>query len=209
MEQLRLEAERKEKKKLRDAERKARLKAEGKLLTAKQKQDKARAEAMLEALRAQGVQLPEVGEKLPARLGTRVRPNKKKDQQQQNQLQEDAIENVVVSEKSDETIIEQSEQESQESKVEVVEKIKEAWDASSSEDESEEINKSSPESKQKSDDEDDEDNNDSNDSGTNDEDDDEDDNDEDSASESEDEHKTDAEVKREKAWERILVRNFL
>lgn len=74
---LRLEQERKEKKKQKEKERKERLKAEGKLLTAKQKADRARAQALIDSLKAQGVALPDVGERKP-RLGTRVRPNKQK-----------------------------------------------------------------------------------------------------------------------------------
>lgn len=65
LEQLRLEQERKERKKLKEKQRKERLKAEGKFLTTKQKQDRARAQAMLEALKAQGLELPDVGEKKP------------------------------------------------------------------------------------------------------------------------------------------------
>lgn len=65
LEQLRLEQERKEKKKLKEKQRKERLKAEGKFLTTKQKQDRARAQAMIEALKAQGFDLPDVGEKKP------------------------------------------------------------------------------------------------------------------------------------------------
>lgn len=65
LEQLRLEQERKEKKKLKEKQRKERLKAEGKFLTTKQKQDRARAQAMIEALKAQGLELPDVGEKKP------------------------------------------------------------------------------------------------------------------------------------------------
>uniref|UniRef100_A0A8C1Z5Q4 Eukaryotic translation initiation factor 5B n=1 Tax=Cyprinus carpio TaxID=7962 RepID=A0A8C1Z5Q4_CYPCA len=57
-EQERLEAERKEKKKQKDKERKERLKKEGKLLTKAQKEARARAEATLRALQAQGVEVP-------------------------------------------------------------------------------------------------------------------------------------------------------
>ncbi|XP_036671033.3 eukaryotic translation initiation factor 5B [Drosophila suzukii] len=78
LEAVRLEAERKEKKKQREAERKARLKAEGKLLTKKQKEDRARAQALLDSLKAQGLEVPDPTEKRPVRLGTRIRPNKKK-----------------------------------------------------------------------------------------------------------------------------------
>ncbi|KAI4871985.1 hypothetical protein NFI96_034512, partial [Prochilodus magdalenae] len=58
LEQERLEAERKEKKKQKDKERKERLKKEGKLLTKAQKEARARAEATLRALQAQGVEVP-------------------------------------------------------------------------------------------------------------------------------------------------------
>uniref|UniRef100_A0A8C1TWW0 Eukaryotic translation initiation factor 5B n=1 Tax=Cyprinus carpio TaxID=7962 RepID=A0A8C1TWW0_CYPCA len=57
-EQERLEAERKEKKKQKDKERKERLKKEGKLLTKAQKEARARAEATLRVLQAQGVEVP-------------------------------------------------------------------------------------------------------------------------------------------------------
>lgn len=84
LEEARLEAdrkeqERKEKKKQKEKERKERLKAEGKLLTPKQKADRARAQAMLESL---GVASIPAGEK-KVRPGTRIRPNKKSQQQQQ------------------------------------------------------------------------------------------------------------------------------
>merc|ERR1712013_127214 len=71
------EEERKAAKKEREKQKKAELKAAGKLLTPAQKQAKQRAEAMLEAMRAQGVDVPAIGEKRP-RPGTRKRPNKNK-----------------------------------------------------------------------------------------------------------------------------------
>ncbi|XP_054479635.1 eukaryotic translation initiation factor 5B [Anoplopoma fimbria] len=58
LEQERLDQERKEKKKQKEKERKERLKKEGKLLTKAQKEARARAEATLELLRAQGVEVP-------------------------------------------------------------------------------------------------------------------------------------------------------
>uniref|UniRef100_A0AAY4DFU3 Eukaryotic translation initiation factor 5B n=1 Tax=Denticeps clupeoides TaxID=299321 RepID=A0AAY4DFU3_9TELE len=58
LEQERLELERKEKKKQKDKERKERLKKEGKLLTKTQKEARARAEATLKLLQAQGVEVP-------------------------------------------------------------------------------------------------------------------------------------------------------
>ncbi|XP_069377636.1 eukaryotic translation initiation factor 5B [Paralichthys olivaceus] len=57
-EQERLELERKEKKKQKEKERKERLKKEGKLLTKAQKDARARAEATLKLLQAQGVEVP-------------------------------------------------------------------------------------------------------------------------------------------------------
>ncbi|MBN3318460.1 IF2P factor, partial [Atractosteus spatula] len=58
LEQERLEQERKEKKKQKEKERKERLKKEGKLLTKAQREARARAEATLRALQAQGVEVP-------------------------------------------------------------------------------------------------------------------------------------------------------
>lgn len=46
-----MEQEKKEKKKQKEKERKERLKAEGKLLTAKQKADRARAQALIDSLK--------------------------------------------------------------------------------------------------------------------------------------------------------------
>ncbi|KAM8872974.1 eukaryotic translation initiation factor 5B [Synchiropus picturatus] len=58
LEQERLEKERKEKRKQKEKERKERLKKEGKLLTKAQREARARAEATLKALQAQGVEVP-------------------------------------------------------------------------------------------------------------------------------------------------------
>uniref|UniRef100_T1GT41 Tr-type G domain-containing protein n=1 Tax=Megaselia scalaris TaxID=36166 RepID=T1GT41_MEGSC len=118
LEAIRLEKERKEKKKQKEAEKKARLKAEGKLLTKKQKEDRARAQNMLEALKAQGLDIPDPVEKRP-RPGTRIRNNKKK----------------VGTQKSEEEVKQDSQEEvSKESTPSVDEKkkeeeIKDSWDA--------------------------------------------------------------------------------
>ena len=55
LEEARKEQERKEREKQKKKERLARQKAEGKLLNAKQKQNQARSQAMIEALKAQGI----------------------------------------------------------------------------------------------------------------------------------------------------------
>jgi uncharacterized protein YdaU (DUF1376 family) len=54
-EKEKLEKEKKELKKQREREKKEQLRKEGKLLTAKQRADKARAEQMLASMRAQGI----------------------------------------------------------------------------------------------------------------------------------------------------------
>lgn len=123
-----MEAERKEKKRQKEQDRKQRLKAEGKLLTAKQKLEKSRAEAMLESLRAQGVELPEVGAKRP-RPGTRIRPNKKN--QQQN-----STESAPETPTSEGAPAEP--QPAEEKPVDPESLIKDSWDASSDEEESKE-----------------------------------------------------------------------
>merc|ERR1740129_2201371 len=76
-EKERLEKEKKELKKQREREKKEQLRKEGKLLTAKQRADKARAEQMLASMRAQGIDVPEAGVKKGPRPGTRIR-NKNK-----------------------------------------------------------------------------------------------------------------------------------
>ncbi|XP_061642838.1 eukaryotic translation initiation factor 5B isoform X2 [Phyllopteryx taeniolatus] len=58
LEQERLDQERKEKKKQKEKERKERLKKEGKLMTKSQREARARAEATLKLLQAQGVEVP-------------------------------------------------------------------------------------------------------------------------------------------------------
>ncbi|KAH8397393.1 hypothetical protein KR222_002013 [Zaprionus bogoriensis] len=129
LEALRIEAERKEKKKQKEAERKARLKAEGKLLTKKQKEDRARAQALLESLKAQGLELPDPNDRRAPRPGTRIRPNKKKGPKEEPTEEEakaakEAAEAAAAAAAADQT-----------PKEEVV---KESWDATDSEAEPEE-----------------------------------------------------------------------
>ncbi|EDV96178.1 GH15356 [Drosophila grimshawi] len=129
LEAVRIEAERKEKKKQKEAERKARLKAEGKLLTKKQKEDRARAQALLESLKAQGLEIPDPNERRSTRPGTRIRPNKKKvpkdganeeEPKDEAQLAADAAAAAAAAEETAKEI------------------IKESWDATDSEAEPEE-----------------------------------------------------------------------
>nr|XP_034187064.1 eukaryotic translation initiation factor 5B [Osmia lignaria] len=134
LEQVRLEQERKEKKKLKEKQRKERLKAEGKLLTTKQKQDRARAQAMINALKAQGLELPDVGEKKP-RAGTRIRPNKMKQQVSIDEKDDEKTEEGITdTDRVEVEIVDQQSKESEEKKDDV----KDSWDAESSDDEQEE-----------------------------------------------------------------------
>lgn len=127
-EQLRLEQEKKERKKQKEKERKERLKAEGKLLTAKQKQDRMRAQAMLEALKAQGVEIPEVGVEKRVRPGTRIRPKKKDESTKDEEVKEDS------------PTLEEGKEEPQKPEEKTKEDVvKDSWDASDSEDDFEKV----------------------------------------------------------------------
>ncbi|CAF4895553.1 unnamed protein product [Pieris macdunnoughi] len=129
LEAIRLEKEKKERKKQKEKERKERLKAEGKLLTPKQKAEKARAQAMLESLKAQGI---EIGtEKKPLRPGTRAKPNKLKTQMSQETASAPVEEKKVEIEITDK----QEPTKPEEKKESDTESVKDAWDAESSEDE--------------------------------------------------------------------------
>uniref|UniRef100_A0A2M4BA80 Eukaryotic translation initiation factor 5B n=1 Tax=Anopheles marajoara TaxID=58244 RepID=A0A2M4BA80_9DIPT len=217
LEQLRLEQERKEQKKQREKERRDRLKAEGRLLTAKQKQDRARAQAMLEALKAQGVEIPEATTEKRVRPGTRIRP--KKNQEKESESKEASPGDG-----------EEKEPEVKEEEVPKVKEVKESWDASDSEEEepakeeerppapaegSSKGSEAKQKQKQKSVEEDDEDDNEGDDDGDDDsEDDDDDDDDDDSDSDEDDSdssseagnRRKEAEKMRQRALDRIAKR---
>uniref|UniRef100_H3AUF4 Eukaryotic translation initiation factor 5B n=1 Tax=Latimeria chalumnae TaxID=7897 RepID=H3AUF4_LATCH len=89
-EQERLEQEKKERKKQKEKERKERLKKEGKLLTKAQREARARQEATLRLLQAQGVEVPSK-DSVPKRKP--VYEDKKKKQKQQQQQQQQPEEN--------------------------------------------------------------------------------------------------------------------
>ncbi|XP_020299784.1 eukaryotic translation initiation factor 5B [Pseudomyrmex gracilis] len=138
LEQLRLEQERKEKKKLKEKQRKERLKAEGKFLTTKQKQDRARAQAMIEALKAQGLDLPDVGEKKP-RPGTRIKPNKLKQQVSVEKKEEEKVEDATPAAQVEVEIVDEPVKEVKEKNED--DDVKDTWDAETTEDEQEEEGK--------------------------------------------------------------------
>uniref|UniRef100_A0A182WCS8 Tr-type G domain-containing protein n=1 Tax=Anopheles minimus TaxID=112268 RepID=A0A182WCS8_9DIPT len=209
LEQVRLEQEKKDKKKQKEKERKERLKAEGKLLSAKQKQNRARAQAMLEALKAQGLAVPDsTGERRP-KPGARIRPKK-------NQAaNKDATE-------SKETTPTAEDVKAQEESKPKEKEVKESWDVTDSEEEEEEktaggelTQQQSVESKESrgSDDEGDEEedgdeeNDDSDNEDEDDDDDGSDDDEEDDESGSEvGDHRREAEKMRQRALDRIANR---
>ncbi|XP_053666747.1 eukaryotic translation initiation factor 5B [Anopheles marshallii] len=205
LEQLRLEQEKKEKKKQKEKERKERLKAEGKLLTAKQKQNRARAQAMLEALKAQGLAIPEAtGERRP-KPGARIRPKKN---QGANKEETESKESTPTAE----------ELKAQEEPKAKEKEVKESWDVSDSEEEVEEKKTGAELSQQQSveskdsrgsddegDEDEDEENDGSDDDGEEDEGSDDDDDDDDSGSEGED-RRPEAEKMRQRALDRIAKR---
>ncbi|XP_053162190.1 eukaryotic translation initiation factor 5B isoform X2 [Hemicordylus capensis] len=86
-EEERLEQERKERKKQKEKERKERLKKEGKLLTKAQREARARAEATLKLLQAQGVEVPSK-DSVPKKKPIYEDKKKKKQQQQQENKEE-------------------------------------------------------------------------------------------------------------------------
>ncbi|XP_046461821.1 eukaryotic translation initiation factor 5B-like [Daphnia pulex] len=190
LEQERKEQERRDLKKQREKEKRDRLKAEGKFLTPKQRAAQARSQASLEILRAQGVDVPLIGEKRP-RAGTRVRTNKQQQAVVQTDESTTSEENKAEQKPDGETEVLVEEEE---------EEVKESWDAeSSSEEEVEEepvptTTAETTHSKSKSESEDSDDS------------DEEDDSDDSSDSDNEDGKKTDALSRRERALNRIQKR---
>jgi len=132
LEKLRLEQERKEKKKQKDKERKDRLKKEGKLLTPAQKEQKRKAEAMLEAMKQQGLIIPtrdvNEGDK-PKKVmyGKKKKPNQKQ-QQQQQQEQQVQVQEEVVEESNDKEVVEEVKEQVKE-EIKPSEDIADSWDA--------------------------------------------------------------------------------
>jgi len=89
LEKKRLEEEKKAAKKERERLKKEQLKKEGKYLTKKQKEDQARAHAQLEAMRAQGMDVPAAGVKKAPRPGTRIRNKAKSSTPESDSTKED------------------------------------------------------------------------------------------------------------------------
>merc|ERR1712240_452749 len=192
------EEERKAAKKEREKQKKAELKAAGKLLTPAQKQAKQRAEAMLEAMRAQGVDVPAIGEKRP-RPGTRKRPNKNKQAEKETTPEDssakDSTPEVEVKEVPKEEVKEVVKAEVADS-WDAEDDVKDAWDAESEEEAEKAPEKVEEEKVEEPDEEDDEEEESESD----------DDSEEESSSEEEEEDDTHAESKRERAIARIKKR---
>jgi len=138
--QAKLEAKRKEEerraaKKEREKQKKAELKAAGQLLTPAERAKRARAQATLEALKAQGIDVPSVGEKRGPRPGTRKRTNQKPRQQEEKEasVESESVSEVVEELKDEQVVpVEASPVESWDAE-EDEEDVKDAWDADSDE----------------------------------------------------------------------------
>uniref|UniRef100_A0A8C3L1Y8 Eukaryotic translation initiation factor 5B n=1 Tax=Chrysolophus pictus TaxID=9089 RepID=A0A8C3L1Y8_CHRPC len=126
-EEERLEQERKERKKQKEKERKERLKKEGKLLTKAQREARARAEATLKLLQAQGVEVPSkdsVPKKRP------IYEDKKKKKQQQPENKEGVSQPVHI-EVKEQNEVDEEEEEEEEDEEEEEEESEESEDAES------------------------------------------------------------------------------
>lgn len=149
-EKLRLEQERKEKKKQKEKEKRERLKAEGKLLNKSQRQARARMEATLQALRQQGVEVPQIGEKIAEkkpRLGDRKRAPRKKEEEKKDVTPEVKVEIVVEPQKPEETEPQDNKELANEEWV-AVEEVKDAWDETTTDEETDK-EEAEPEEKEK------------------------------------------------------------
>ncbi|OXA45806.1 Eukaryotic translation initiation factor 5B [Folsomia candida] len=133
LEKLRLEQEKKEREKRKKKEKIARLKEQGLLLTEKEKLAKQRAKITLDALKAQGFEVPEAGKGgKTSRAGTRVRP--KKQVQSQTSTEEQSASGEAGGE-DNENATPKTQEEIEEEQA----RIKEAWDQESETDEEKEI----------------------------------------------------------------------
>lgn len=132
LEKIRLEKEKKEKKKQKEKERVARLKKEGKFMTQAQKEQKRKAEAMLAAMKQQGISIPTKEDAIaqkPKRpnYGKKKKPNQKNQQQPENEetkVEENKVEDV----KSIETPTVEDDKKEKEGE------IVDSWDADDKED---------------------------------------------------------------------------
>ncbi|KAL1115953.1 hypothetical protein AAG570_005448 [Ranatra chinensis] len=132
---LRLEQERKDRKKAKEKEKKERLKAEGKLLSSKQKVDRARVEVMIEAMKAKyaNVVAPPTAGQPPAKHKpfTKLKKRKPQEATETNQARSDVVQVEIVDAKAEDG------KPALEDEAEDV-AVKDTWDAESSEGEEEE-----------------------------------------------------------------------
>jgi len=130
-----LEEEKKRLKKEKEKLKKEELKKQGLLLSKAEKEKKARAEAMLAAMRAQGVDVPAPGEKRP-KPGTRKRMNQKmRHHQPEPEVPKEEVENksvteAVVEKPKEEIKVEESKEEIADS-WDAEDDVKDSWDAES------------------------------------------------------------------------------
>ncbi|GAB1601092.1 eukaryotic translation initiation factor 5B-like isoform X1 [Argonauta hians] len=144
-EQRLIEEERKRRKKQKEKEKKEQLKAEGKLLTEKQKHERMRAQQMLDAMRSQGLELPVKDESAPKKRIVYADKKKKRVQTDDSKKDESATGDESKTGKGAATEVKP---------VEVKQLVKDSWDISS-EEESESDTKTKGDEDESSDDDDD------------------------------------------------------
>ncbi|KAK8779434.1 hypothetical protein V5799_019222 [Amblyomma americanum] len=142
-EKLKQEQERKERKKQKEKERRERAKAEGRLLTKAQKTARARMEATLKALKEQGIEVPQIGEKKEktTRAMDRRRNQRKKPEEEEKKADESVpqVQLEILGPDSKAATEPEKETSPVEAPVEEEEDdVKDAWDETSSEEEDDE-----------------------------------------------------------------------
>merc|ERR1711971_343271 len=149
IEAKRKEEERRALKKEREKQKKEQLKAEGKWLTPAQKAAKARADAALEAMRAQGAEVPVVGEK---KLTMKERAKLKKQNKSKHAEQAASKETTpveAVEEKVEEVKVEKEEVKEAEKVAEEEEDVLDNWMDADDSDKEEEAKKKQADEKEK------------------------------------------------------------
>merc|ERR1712223_1329933 len=142
------EEEKRAAKKEREKQKKDQLKAEGKWLTPAQKAAKARADAALEAMRAQGAEVPVAGEKKPTmKERAKLKKQNKSRHAEQAAASKETTPEKVVEEKVEEVKIEESKE--PEKAVEEEEDVLDNWMDADDSDKEEEAKKNQSEKTEK------------------------------------------------------------
>merc|ERR1719447_713051 len=150
IETKRREEEKRAQKKEREKQKKEQLKAEGKWLTPAQKAAKARADAALEAMRAQGAEVPVVGEKkLTMKERAKLKKQNKSKHVEQAAASKETTPVEAVEEKVEEVKVEKEEVKEAEKVADEEEDVLDNWMDADDSDKEEEAKKTQSEEKEK------------------------------------------------------------